>query len=298
MSTSTVASPSARAAFSRLIDYAGLFPPAQLSLPDALAEYDAARRGPHAWMLGRFIIPGRLASEGARGLERPFSAIVQNDPEALLATAALRKGGAPIESLEIPLPTALSWDETADAIDAITQLTSKNELGALPIFVELPRSQHWPEIVPVAMEALERAGLSAKLRCGGVTPADFPTIDEVAEFIAHARKNAVPFKATAGLHHPVRHLDAATGTMMHGFLNVIAAAALAPRIERDALVFVLAEEDAAAFRFDERALYWRDERIEVAELEQTRRSAFVSYGSCSLREPIDDLTALGMLQCA
>lgn len=298
MGTSTVASPSARAAFSQLIDYAGLFPPAQLSLPAALAEYDAARRGPNAWMLGRFIIPGPLAIGGGLGLERPFSAIVANEPEPLSAIARMRKAGAPVESLEIPLRRDLSWEEAAGAIDGIAELTSETELGALPIFVELPRSQHWPEIVPIAMESLEHAGLAAKLRCGGTTAADFPTVDEVAEFIAHARKNAVPFKATAGLHHPVRHLDAATGAMMHGFLNVLAAAALARRIERDALVFVLAEEDAQAFRFDERALYWRDERIDIAELEQTRRMAFLSYGSCSFAEPIDDLTALGILPCA
>ncbi|MBV9264218.1 MAG: hypothetical protein JO324_07825, partial [Candidatus Eremiobacteraeota bacterium] len=209
MGTSTVASPSVRAAFSQLIDYAGLFPPAQLSLPEALAEYDAARRGPNAWMLGRFIIPGRLAIEGGLGLDRPFSAIVDGDFEALSAIARLRKAGAPVESLEIPLPKNLSWDDTAGTIDGIAQLITETELGAPAIFIEIPRSEHWPEIVPVAMESLEQAGLAAKLRCGGTTAADFPTVDEVAEFIAHARKNAVPFKATAGLHHPVRRLDAA-----------------------------------------------------------------------------------------
>lgn len=40
-----------------LIDYAGLFPPAGLSMQAAVRNYAAYRAGPHAWMLGRFVVP-------------------------------------------------------------------------------------------------------------------------------------------------------------------------------------------------------------------------------------------------
>jgi hypothetical protein len=46
-----------------LIDYAGLFPPASLALPDAIRNYQTYRGGPHAWMLARFVIPTALADQ-------------------------------------------------------------------------------------------------------------------------------------------------------------------------------------------------------------------------------------------
>jgi hypothetical protein len=117
----------------------------------------------------------------------------------------------------------------------------------------------------------------------------------VGEFIAAAANAGVAFKATAGLHHPVRHVDPATGFTMHGFLNILAAAALAPRLDRETLLRVVAEEDPAAFTFDDTSLRWRDERVELDAIARLRRDAFVSYGSCSFSEPIEDLTALGIL---
>src|SRR5580700_4575401 len=114
-------------------------------------------------------------------------------------------------------------------------------------------------------------------------------------FVAAASDARTPFKATAGLHHPVRRLDRATGFMMHGFLNLLAAAALAPRVPRETLTAIIAEEDPGAFAFDDTAFAWRDQRVCIAELQTARRSAFVSYGSCSFDDPVEDLTALNLL---
>lgn len=44
-----------------IIDYAGTFPPAKLSVAGAVSSYARYRAGAHAWMLGRFVLPaGRL----------------------------------------------------------------------------------------------------------------------------------------------------------------------------------------------------------------------------------------------
>lgn len=82
---------------------------------------------------------------------------------------------------------------------------------------------------------------------------------------------------------------------MHGFLNLIAAAALAPRVDSRTLQRIVAEEEPTAFTFDDAFFSWRNERIDVAELTQTRNDAFVGYGSCSFSEPVEDLAALGFL---
>ncbi len=286
MSTSTALRPSVRAALAALIDYAGLFPPAQLPLQQASDEYRRERAGPYAWMLGRFIAPVALLSAPEARFDAPFSAIVQRSDE-LSMVADLRRGSTRIEALEFsPQPGAA--ENLRERLDA-------EGLGNLPAYVEIERSGDWSTTLDATMERLRRLGLGAKLRCGGLTADAFPSAADVASFIAAARSQNVPFKATAGLHHPVRHLDRTTGFKQHGFLNLAAAAALAGRVGRGKLEQIIAEEDAGAFSFDDEAFEWRDERIDVAELERTRKAAFVAYGSCSFSEPVDDLIALAML---
>ena len=86
--------------------------------------------------------------------------------------------------------------------------------------------------------------------------------------IACCREAGVRFKATAGLHHAIRRGEE------HGFLNLMAAVT-APR---DRLAEVLAEEDPASL-----------------ELDEASRDLFAGFGSCSWREPVEDLKELGML---
>lgn len=46
-----------------LIDYAGLFPPAELTMAEAVRNYAAYRHSEHNWMLGRFIVPASRLQE-------------------------------------------------------------------------------------------------------------------------------------------------------------------------------------------------------------------------------------------
>jgi hypothetical protein len=305
METSVAPRPSVRSAFARLVDYAGLFPPAQLSLAQATGEYREARGGPHAWMLGRFIIPATTLSSSPQNGDTPFSVILDggSDPDTWLesvgsridSAAALRGKGVAVEALEVPLPAAFTTDGAPDEpLQRLRELMEKAWLSDLPVYVEFARRGEWKAVVERAMSAVMRAGCGAKLRCGGLTAEAFPSVDEVAEFLAAANAAHVPFKATAGLHHPVRHVDAASGFTMHGFLNILAAAALAPRVDGPMLQRIVAEDDPTEFHFEDATLCWGDERIELGELEACRRSAFVAYGSCSFSEPVADLTALGV----
>jgi hypothetical protein len=294
MATSTALRSSVRAAFAGLIDYAGLFPPAQLSIDAAQTEFEAARSGPHAWMLGRFIVAAPLLATWS-SVRLPFSVIVDAQPDALERLAIVAANGGHIEALEIPLPKNKSIEEVAGAIGRLGTDIATAGLGDVPAFVELPRGEHWLGSLPVVMSSLAGAVLGGKLRCGGVTAEAFPSVAEVAAFIVAARDANVAFKATAGLHHPIRHRDPTSGFMMHGFLNLIAAAALAQRVDSQTLQRVVAEEEPNAFTFDDASFSWRSERIGIAELTQTREDAFIAYGSCSFSEPVEDLAALGLL---
>ncbi|HEX2121148.1 MAG TPA: hypothetical protein VHL59_05835 [Thermoanaerobaculia bacterium] len=235
---------SLRVLLERLIDYAGLFPPAALSMQDAVRNYARYREGEHAWALGRFVVPKERAKEVPR---------------------------------EFPL-SVLGVDEVkADDFES----------AASGAFVEITDTSLLPE--------LKRRGLRAKIRTGGITEDAFPTAERVAAFIRACRDAGVPFKATAGLHHPLRCVkpltyepNAPSGSM-HGFVNVFLAAAFVDDAEE-----VLRDGDATSFAFDDDGVCWRDRRASLHELAEMRERA-ISFGSCSFEEPIGDLQELGWL---
>src|ERR1039458_1007223 len=49
-----------------------------------------------------------------------------------------------------------------------------------------------------------------KVRTGGLTPEAIPESEAVADFLCRAAARRLPFKATAGLHHPIRSLHPLT----------------------------------------------------------------------------------------
>ena len=145
-------------------------------------------------------------------------------------------------------------------------------------------------------------GRKAKIRTGGLTGELIPPVTEVARFIDACRRHDVAFKATAGLHHPVRsqhnltyETDSERATM-HGFINVILSACLRHGgTSREAIEPVLAESRAEAFSFDSNGGGWGELRMQNDEIESARLRFMVSFGSCSFEEPIDELKGLGLL---
>jgi hypothetical protein len=142
----------------------------------------------------------------------------------------------------------------------------------------------------------------AKVRTGGLTPDAIPSTETIADFLWRAAERRLPFKATAGLHHPIRSLrpltyaDDSPRAPMHGFINVFAAAAFAWHGgDRELLTAVLGEEDPRAFEFADDEMRWRGNRLTAAQIQESRRDFAHSVGSCSFEEPIADLRELGYL---
>jgi hypothetical protein len=259
-----------RAFLTDLIDDAGLFPPAALSIEDAVAGHQRATASPRGWMMDRFVCPSSRLDQLAAALP----------PEAAAA----------------PWPLAVVVDGDFDPRIERTGLVLRlAETKGLPDFDPHPSIEAFCEGVDVAT-CLEN-GHGAKIRCGGATAELYPSPDEVAAFLAECTRLGVRAKATAGLHHPVRHVDPATSITNHGFLNVVGAAVLAHArgLDEPTLAAVVADEDPAAFELSDERFAWKDHSVGADEIAKARHALFVSFGSCSFTEPIDDLTALGIL---
>jgi hypothetical protein len=159
-----------------------------------------------------------------------------------------------------------------------------------PVYAEVPFDQ---------LPAVKQSGLFAKIRTGSVKPEGIPSVESVATFILRCAELKLPFKATAGLHHPVRaeypltYEANAPRALMHGFLNVFLAASFAWHGKTE-ILSIINETDAAAFRFDD-AAHWRDWSLSTQQIEIARRDFAHAFGSCSFIEPIQDLQARGWL---
>jgi hypothetical protein len=291
-----------------LIDYAGLFPPASLAMTPAVANYDAYSRSEWNWILGRFIVPAARLGEfeealaslpapasGAASAKWRLSVLLGPDPVADLTRirefddriAKCDSGRiVAVESLEAKVASA----EEVMRLSAIIPA----EIAA---YFEFPLSA-CSECIAAVSDCRRRA----KIRTGGETADKFPAPESVVEFIRSCAAANVPFKATAGLHHPLRSVhrltyqpDSPSG-IMHGFLNVfLAAAFLRSGMETTSAVQLLQEQSPQAFHFDSDGIGWRRHRASRDEIAATRQSFALSFGSCSFTEPIDDLRSLQLL---
>ncbi|MBE7465648.1 MAG: hypothetical protein HS116_19410 [Planctomycetes bacterium] len=325
--------PSLRALLAGIVDYAGLFPPAQLPLDAALRHYARYRTEPEAWMLARFVIPAAKLHEIephaeilASGAPFAFSVLARggadadawidglaDDLEAVAAFRARHDDRVVVDVLEAKLPDALlgpdRLDELCDLLTHAVDLINEDGPPSLAPFYEPARRESWREDFAALGGALaatntaelrrgrERCRVGGfKLRCGGADPAAYPSPEQVAFALLICRETNSPFKATAGLHHPVRHFNAAANATMHGFLNVFGAGVLgqALKLNEAEMAAVVADEDPARFSFDGELFRWRERAATRAQVEAAR-SLCVSFGSCSFDEPRDDLKKLNLL---
>jgi hypothetical protein len=274
------------------IDYAGLFPPAQLGMVDAARNYAEYRQGEDAWALGRFVVPANRLDVLARTVESmPGEPTGEPWPLSVLAGPRLADDLERIGTLARERFRAEALEIRASTVDEILGIGALAG-GEYETYVELPLGDE----VSALIESLASQQLRAKIRTGGITADAFPAAEAIVRFISACLASGVPFKATAGLHHPLRgayrltyEINSATAEMF-GYLNVLAATAVlrSGGGEAEAL-HVMMESDPDFLRVEGSALVWRDRHIDAGTLASVRREAMISFGSCSFREPLDEL---------
>lgn len=301
-------SPALRTLVAGLVDYAGLFPPAALEMAAAVANYAAYRTGPDAWMLGRFVIPvSRLTEWDAAmaALPHESSAAWRGAHLTALITNAKKEGPA-ISAFNARAPYGVTIDcaeaRAATAEDVVAE--SRAVPHGVTLYCEIPITDDPRSL----LQAIAAARVRAKLRTGGITAAVFPSPDDVIRFLQRCVELNVTAKCTAGLHHPIRGeyrltYDAgADRGMMYGYLNALLAAA-ALRSGQDAAVAreILLLSDGSQLGVDHDAVMVtlrgngrapRTVSLSTTVLAHVRAHDVVAFGSCSFREPVDELAAL------
>ncbi|MBA3557689.1 MAG: hypothetical protein H0W30_03725 [Gemmatimonadaceae bacterium] len=285
-----------------VIDYAGLFPPASLAMTPAVRNFAEYRQGSEAWALGRFIVPALRLDE----FERAAAALLPTGENAEPWTLSALAG----EDVDSDLARIRTFNERhqdpalgASVIDSvelkshspaeirrISELTS----GDLIPFYEIPITSDPRPLIA----AIGRADARAKVRTGGIIPDLIPRASDLVRFISVCAELGVPFKATAGLHHvilgsyPLTYEPDSASAIMFGFLNVfLCAAFLTAGASPEDAARLLVESDAKSFHFDDDGVTWRGHNLDSAQLSDARGFA-ISFGSCSFREPMDELQRL------
>lgn len=315
-----------------IIDYAGLFPPADLSLDTSIQKYSKYRKSEDSWMLSRYIIPASRLSElepyhdtlFQEGQPFAFSVLgkgtqmisdywdeLQDVIKAITQFHSTQGERVTTEILEIKLPREAVLANDADLLAEIYGKTAAklDSLDSLPnqVFFEGFFEENWKKEIRLILETLNKQNhefdgatqldTGFKLRCGGTEAQMFPSVEQVAFALNNARDNKVTLKCTAGLHHPIRHYADSVKTRMHGFFNVFGGAMLSyvHDLSEEDLINILREEDPGYFNFTEEGFQWKDLVVSTKEISRLRSKSLISFGSCSFDEPREDLERLELL---
>lgn len=294
---------SVRILLNEIIDYAGLFPPSQVSMSDAVLNYATYRHSNYGWMLGRFILPvSRLDEfyesareflpkkrESAWRLSVLAGEDLSSTVRSIIEFNRKHSERAVCEVLEVKAATVSKIDNTLASLPK----------AIIPYFEVSTAGRTFVDLVATLGIKRQRA----KIRTGGVTREEFPTTRDIIRFARTCMAANVPFKATAGLHHPIRcfkpltYAPDAPQSTMHGFLNVLLMTGFARESFRVSLLEEIMEEEfEEVFEFHEGGLSWRGSHVlSLSHLERLRSKGMHSFGSCSFDEPVADLQEMGIL---
>jgi len=291
----------------RAIDYAGLFPPAGLGMPEAVQDYRRHLDSENAWIVDSFVCNASRLSELASELRHHPGAVLDVSVvgSPLEGDAAARVRHDVIEMQEssnrgqmniVAYEAKLNAPESrSSGIAALKKLPGLMGQPDLPIFAEVGWDEGLVDTMHEAASSIE--DVAFKARTGGVKAEAFPSAEDLAGFISECAALEAPFKFTAGLHDPLRHHDESLGVARHGFANVVMASALAVThdLSRREIQAVLETTEAGAFSFDETSASVSGHRLSDEDIEDFL-GYFGGFGSCSVEEPIDGLRSLGWLE--
>ncbi len=306
--------------FKNMIDYAGTFPPANLSIEDAIEEYFKERSENGSWIIKTLILPWTKISEFDKQIKKRNSEnliirisvlLVSEDTQKEFLKKVeeqireLRKflnsnDEYQLVSLEIKLPKLdyIHGKINPNTIQVLSELLEVHNMNNVIMYLEGYLIKGWESILDPIFNYLQQSNavhetiMGYKIRTGSIKPEEIPDISTLVNLLKMLTTHDIPFKATAGLHSPLRTNNRALDVFNHGFFNILMVSSiLKANLTNDIKVLseILEISQWEAFHFSEKYIEVRGFNISKKDLLEVRENQFLSFGSCSLREPLDDL---------
>lgn len=300
----------------RLFDYAGMFPPASLEFHEALNEaaaFPQTLTRPQMVAADMVVTPDHLRlieddtllSSGFDGSRTVRICIVGvplgESPGALdrirAFHATARDAKVPRQVVALEIADDHPEERVEDKARALRQIALTTTGRGLALYYE-PRWQEddWTEDLDHIVNLIREAGASGRLqiglkvRCAGPTAVGPPVLARILSVVADRR---LPLKVTQGLHHPLCIPERDDARI--GFLGLTVAhhmrIGMGDVFTREDIAACLTETDPKAFTFGDASVAWRDLELAHEPYERALVPPF-NIGSCSLREPDEELEAL------
>ncbi len=271
-------------------------------MTSAVHNYACYRAGEDSWALARFIMRASRLEEFENEMREVLPDLTESNPWRMSALCG------PMLDQDLADVEAFNQRHKTIRIDSV-EIKVTNAADIEPFAASIPRGlRAWFEF-PLSTDplpfitAIQKAGARAKIRTGGVREDMFPSAEEIAGFLTMCCRHNVPFKATAGLHHPFcgkYRLSYDTqdnrSVPMYGFLNVfLAAVFIWAGIRPELLSELMRESSPGGFSFDERGVSWRHHWASEEQIEEARTGFAIAFGSCSFDEPLRAMKHLHLL---
>lgn len=291
-----------------VVDYAGTFPPAGMSLKTAMAAYATYQKQPEHWLLGKYVLsvadlPAFIKELLPRvrltmGLGKhpsvwPIS-LVLRDPRYISSSSLLRSLHFYTANSYLSIAALEISPQPRETLENIVSTVKTQVPQSVETFFEVPLTSVSQSSYQDSLRMLQAHRAMAKVRTGGLSPKDFPTVMQLAQFIATCEQLKLPFKATAGLHQPFysqQRLPNGSWVNMHGFLNIAIATALTHYASLTAIDITHILQATSLEDF----IPWFDDVLLTElwfDLCQLRKQFFRGFGSCSFQEPLASVIQL------
>ncbi|WP_312980329.1 hypothetical protein [Corynebacterium sp.] len=265
--------------FEKFIDDAAVFPPGLATLPDAVAKHLENQGLSAAHFMGPLVLPLKDVTEASRlAGGTPLDVSVVTPPGALDDVTALRDA-LPTLSSVVAVELKVNADGDLSLDDQLTAAASyASDHGDLAVWVELP----FALVDSDRLGWMREHGLGLKFRTGGVSRSLYPTPAELLAVLQTAVEAGLKFKLTAGLHRALRYSEPGDGEVLDhfGFLNIAAAVVALRAGDSDRAEALLGSDNGA-------------DLLRTVQADDDWRSSFVSFGACSILEPLTTLNELG-----
>jgi hypothetical protein len=320
---------------SKIIDYAGLFPPENLSMDSAIQNYLKYNSETDEWMLSRFIclayrlkelekyrddfrllkkpLQFSLLGSGGKNIDE-FVKTLETDLKLLLEFVEYHQNSVTVDAYEARFPEELIEESNpiriTEFLNKVAEIIGSRTPNKIMPFYEGAFLGEWSKTIEAIVEGISYHNIHVqskpivkylpagyKLRCGGVEPYMYPSPEQIAFVILSCKRHQIAMKATAGMHHPLRHFNETEQVKMHGFLNVFGAAILAQNhdLNLDRIQSIIEDEEIKNFIFTDSEFKWNDLSVTSNQINKAREQNMISFGSCSFDEPREDLQSLGLL---